>query len=60
MIDFAFWMAFLVAVVASVVVWISNLKVASSSTEAQSGEVLLRWVWGVVIGLALLKLMMMR
>jgi len=51
------WIWFIVAVVTSVMVWASNLKVASDVNEPGDGAKWLYLTWGVFFVLALLKLM---
>lgn len=52
--------AALFALISSILVWLSNLKVNSSTEEEAAGRRIMGWAWGITIALALLKLMTMR
>jgi hypothetical protein len=52
------WLSFAVACLVSFVVWVGNLNVASSISDAPRGIWLLRGAWGVFLALVVLKLVM--
>ena len=57
--NLALWLSFVVACCASLVVWLSNLKVSSSADDPLEGALWLRWTWGIFLTLVLVKLMIL-
>jgi hypothetical protein len=59
MIDMLLWISLVIAIVASVIAWLSNLEIASDTNKPANGIVWVRLTWGAFIALSMLKLMMM-